>query len=125
MQNGIARMPHIFTLTTIVLVLSSTVLASDWPWIYGPKRDNTSDQRGLLRSWPAGGPKTLWTVPVGAGFGGPAVSGGRVYLLDRDEQVGDKLRVFDLANGKELWSFAYNAPGTFMFAGSRPTPTVE
>jgi dienelactone hydrolase/pimeloyl-ACP methyl ester carboxylesterase len=27
------------------------------------------------------GPKVLWTVPVGAGFGGPAVSGGHVYLL--------------------------------------------
>ena len=125
LQTGIAQMTQFFTLTTIVLVLSSTALASDWPWIYGPKRDNTSDQRGLLHSWPAGGPKTLWTVPLGAGFGGPAVSGGKVYLLDRDEQVGDKLRVFDLTNGKELWSFAYDAPGTFMFAGSRTTPTVE
>ena len=60
----------------------------------------------------------LWTAPVGLGFGGAAVSGGNVYLLDRDEQVGDKLRVFELASGKELWSFAYDAPGTFMFAGS-------
>ena len=67
----------------------------------------------------------LWTAPVGAGFGGPAVSDGKVYLLDRDEQVGDKLRVFDLASGKELWSFAYDAPGSFMFAGSRTTPTVD
>jgi outer membrane protein assembly factor BamB len=53
------------------------------------------------------------------------VSGGKVYLLDRDEKVGDKLRVFDFASGKELWSFAYDAPGGFMFAGSRTTPTVD
>jgi outer membrane protein assembly factor BamB len=33
--------------------------------------------------------------------------------------------VFDLATGKELWSFAYDAPGTFMFPGSRTSPTVD
>ena len=63
--------------------------------------------------------------PLAAGFGGPAVLGGNVYLLDRDEKVGDTLRVLDLASGKELWTFAYDAPGSFMFAGSRTTPTVD
>jgi hypothetical protein len=111
---------------TILLALSVTsVVAADWPWIYGPRRDHTSEQKGLLRTWPKEGPKVLWTVPMGAGFGGPAVSAGHVYVLDRDESVGDKLRVFDLASGKELWTFAYDAPGTFMFAGSRTTPTVD
>jgi outer membrane protein assembly factor BamB len=109
-----------------MVALSVTgAVAADWPWIYGPRRDSTSDQKGLLRSWPAEGPKVLWTAPVGVGFGGAAISGGRVYLLDRDEQVGDTLRVFDLSNGKQLWSFAYDAPGTFMFPGSRTTPTVD
>ena len=82
-------------------------------------------RRACLRTWPQEGPKVLWTVPMGAGFGGPAVSGGNVYLLDRDEKVGDTLRVLDLASGKELWTFAYDAPGSFMFAGSRTTPTVD
>ena len=50
---------------------------------------------------------------------------GNVYLLDRDEKVGDTLRVLDLASGKELWTFAYDAAGSFMFAGSRTTPTVD
>jgi outer membrane protein assembly factor BamB len=100
-------------------------LAADWPWVYGPRQDNTSDQKGLLRTWPKDGPKSLWTAPVGVGFGGPAVRDGKVYLLDRDEAVGDKLRVLDLASGKELWTFAYDAPGTFMFPGSRTTPTLD
>ena len=88
-------------------------------------RDHTSEQKGLLRTWPQEGPKVLWTVPMGAGFGGPAVSGGHVYVLDRDEKVGDTLRVLDLATGKELWTYAYDAPGSFMFAGSRMMPTVD
>ena len=113
-------------LVTILLALSATSLvAEDWPGIYGPRRDHTAKQKGLLRTWPQEGPKVLWTFPLSAGFGGPAVSGGNVYLLDRDEAVGDKLRVLDLASGKELWTFAYDAPGKFMFAGSRTTPTVD
>ena len=113
-------------LVAVMVALSVTGgFAADWPWLYGPARNSTSDQKGLLRTWPQEGPKVLWTAPVGLGFGGPAVSGGNVYLLDRDEQVGDKLRVFELSSGKELWSFAYDAPGTFMFAGSRTTPTVD
>jgi outer membrane protein assembly factor BamB len=99
--------------------------AADWPSAFGPRRDNTSEQKGLLRTWPPEGPKSLWTVPVSVGFGGPAVRDGKVYLLDRDEKVGDSLRVLDLSSGKGLWSFAYDAPGTFMYPGSRTTPTVD
>ena len=119
-------MKNTLKLVTIMVALSATaVAAADWPWLYGPRRDHTSDQKGLLRTWPQEGPKVLWTVPMGAGFGGPAVSGGNVYLLDRDEKVGDTLRVLDLASGKELWTFAYDAAGSFMFAGSRTMPTVD
>jgi len=113
-------------LVAAMVALSVTgVVAADWPWVYGPNRDGTSDQTGLLRTWPQDGPKVLWTAEVGPGFGGPAVSDGKVYLLDRDEKVGDTLRVFDLASGKPLWTFAYDAPGTFMFAGSRTTPAID
>jgi outer membrane protein assembly factor BamB len=120
------RMRHTLNVVAVLVALSATSgSAADWPGIYGPRRNSTADQIGLLRSWPDTGPKVLWAAAVGAGFGGPAVSGGRVYLLDRDEEVGDTLRVFDLSTGKELWSFAYDAPGSFMFAGSRTTPTVD
>ena len=110
---------------TIVLLSCGPAFAADWPSLYGPRRNNTSEQKGLLRAWPQEGPKVLWAVPMAVGFGGPAVAGGNVYLLDRDEKVGDTLRVLDVATGKELWTFAYEAPGSFMFAGSRTTPTVD
>jgi len=113
-------------LITVIFALSAgCTLAADWPQYYGPRRDSTSTEKGILRTWPKEGPRVLWTAPVGAGFGGPVVSGGRVYLLDRDEKVGDTLRCFDFSNGKELWNFAYDAPGSFMWPGSRTTPTVD
>jgi outer membrane protein assembly factor BamB len=113
-------------IVTIMAALSATtLLAADWPWLNGPRRNHTSEQKGLLRTWPQEGPKVLWTVPLSVGFGGPAVAGWNVYLLDRDEKVGDTLRVLDLTSGKQLWTFAYEAPGSFMFAGSRTMPTVD
>jgi outer membrane protein assembly factor BamB len=62
---------------------------------------------------------------VGIGFGGPVIKNGKVYLLDRDDKVGDNLRCFDLSTGKELWNFSYEAPGTVMFPGSRSVPTLD
>jgi outer membrane protein assembly factor BamB len=105
--------------TLLVAVSVPTTYATDWPGYLGPRRGATSTEKGLLRSWPTEGPKVLWTAPLGGGFAGPAVSRGKVYLLDRDDTVGDILRVYDFATGKELWTFNYDAPAKFEFPGSR------
>jgi len=78
-----------------------------------------------LRTWPKEGLQVLWTVPVGVGYGGPVVSGGKVYLLDRDDKVGDNVRCLDLSSGKDLWNFAYDAGGKFDHPGSRSTPAID
>ena len=109
----------------IISLFVACAFAADWPQYLGPNRDGTSAEKGLLRSWPKEGPKVLWTVPIGIGYGGAVVSGGKVYLLDRDDKTGDNLRCFDFASGKQLWNFAYDAAGSFNHPGSRTTPTVE
>lgn len=119
-----------FTLYIVILVFStftviSDVVSADWHQYLGPDRNSTSPETGIMREWPEGGPEVLWTVDVGTGYGGPAIKDGKVYLLDRDNEVGDNLRCFDLTNGEELWSFAYDAPGSVMFAGSRSVPAVD
>jgi outer membrane protein assembly factor BamB len=113
------------TLTGVVLMAAACSSLADWPQYLGPNRNGTSAQKGILRSWPENGPEVLWTVTVGRGFGGPVVKDGKVYLLDRDDKTGDNLRCFDLSNGKELWNFAYDAPGRVMFPGSRSVPIVD
>jgi outer membrane protein assembly factor BamB len=112
-------------ISVIVLLCVTSAFAADWPQYLGPNRNSTSTQKGLLRTWPKDGPKVEWTVTLGRGFGGPVVSAGKVYLLDRDDKVGDNLRCFDLSNGKELWNFSYNAPGSVSHPGSRSIPTVD
>jgi outer membrane protein assembly factor BamB len=109
----------------ILLTLNSGLYAQDWPQYLGPKRNSTSDQKGILRTWPEKGPEILWTANVGIGYGGPVIKDGKVYLLDRDDKVGDKMRCFELSSGKELWSYGYDSPGSVMFPGSRSVPAVD
>jgi outer membrane protein assembly factor BamB len=109
----------------VILVSILNVCAQDWPQYLGPDRNGISAEKGILRSWPQGGPEVLWTAEVGIGFGGPVIKDGKVYLLDRDDKVGDKVRCFDFSNGKELWSFAYDAPGSVPFPGTRSVPALD
>jgi outer membrane protein assembly factor BamB len=114
----------VMLIAAIVTITTGSTLA-DWPQYLGPDRNSISPEKGLLRSWPEKGPEVLWTVKVGIGYGGPVVKDGKVYLLDRDDKVGDNLRCLDISNGKELWNFAYDAPGRVMFPGSRSVPIVD
>jgi len=109
----------------VLLVCIANVYAQDWPQYLGPSRNGLSTQKDILRSWPQHGPEVLWTVDVGIGFGGPVVKDSKVYLLDRDDEVGDIMRCFDLSDGEELWNFGYEAPGSVMFPGSRSVPTLD
>src|SRR5262245_10931615 len=55
--------------------------AFDWPQFRGPNRDGVSLESGLLKKWPDGGPKLLWTWKNGGtGYAGPAIVGDRLYL---------------------------------------------
>lgn len=100
-----------------------TVVA-DWPQFQGPQRSGVIAGAQIARSWPADGPKVLWTRDLGPGFASPAVKDGKVYILDRPDNHRDVLRCLDLATGKEEWTVAYDAPGKLSYNGSRSTPSV-
>jgi outer membrane protein assembly factor BamB len=108
-----------------VLLTTSQVVASDWPQYLGPDRNAVSSEKGLLRSWPEEGPKVLWTIPLGEGFGGAAISEGKVYVYDRVEDKTNILRCLDLMTGREEWTFTNEAPGSVSFDGTRAVPTVD
>ena len=117
---------HKFSSLLIVLLICATnAYTQDWPQFLGPNRNSTSPQKNILRSWPESGPEVLWTVDVGIGYGGSVVKDGKVYLLDRDNEVGDIMRCFDLGSGEELWKHEYEAPGSVMFPGSRSVPILD
>ncbi len=115
-------------LWAILLTLAGfavTAMAADWPQFMGPNGDGTSTEKGLARSWPSEGPKVLWTVPLGPGYGGASIRDGKVYLLDRVDRQQDVLRCLDFTTGKEDWTFSSEAPGAIDHDGSRTTPAVS
>jgi len=121
----ISNQKRLNTLFVALLACITTSYAQDWPQYLGPDRNSTSTQKNVLRSWPESGPEVLWTVEAGLGNGGPIVKDGKVYFLDRDDAVGDNMRCFDLSSGEKLWNYAYDAPGTVRFPGTRSVPAID
>ena len=54
-----------FTVIVVMLIISTIYSkAQEWTQFLGPDRNHTSQQKGLLRSWPESGPEVLWSVNV-------------------------------------------------------------
>ena len=78
---------------TLLLVCTSAFRAAEptgvkaspqWFQWRGPNRDGKSPDKGLLKSWPEGGPKLLWKVPlIGQGFSSVSCGGGLLYVTGR------------------------------------------
>jgi hypothetical protein len=96
----------------------------DWPQFGGPNGDFRVAEFDAKLDWGDKGPAELWRTTTGPGFGGAAVQGGEVFLLDCELGESELLRVFDLATGAEKWSQAYEAKGRVTFPGSRSVPAV-
>lgn len=97
----------------MMLLMSGVALAQsrEWPQWGGPNRNFKSDAVGLALSWPAEGPKQLWTRPLGEGYSGISASDGRLYTMYR---AGDREVVIamEAATGKTVWQYSYEAPFT-------------
>ncbi len=115
--------------------------ADDWPQWLGPKRDGVWRESGIVESLPTNGLKFRWRTAIGGGYSGPAVSGQRVYVMDRQLATGTKpptnafargevpgqerVLCLDAANGKIVWQHAYDCPYTVSYgAGPRVTPAI-
>jgi outer membrane protein assembly factor BamB len=87
------------------LLICSSAWADDWPQFRGPDRSNVSKEKGLLKAWPKGGPKLLWTFKDGGlGFSSVSVVKGVVYTLGTDAKFQDEYVIaLDEKTGAELW----------------------
>jgi len=105
--------------------------AEDWPHWRGPRHDNVSRETGLLRAFPADGPKVLWDKPIPGGWSQPSVARGKLYLQTEDQKE-EIVLCLDPRTGRQLWEFRYpcdydaypNLDQRFK-SGPRSTPTVD
>jgi len=72
----------------------------------GPNRDGTALATGLFGA--EIDLERIWIQPLGSGFSGIAVSGGKLYTMHTAGEK-DALSCFDAATGKKCWSFEYGA----------------
>jgi outer membrane protein assembly factor BamB len=107
-------------------LLTGILAAEDWPQFLGPRRDGTYQGKALPK-WPANGPKLLWKKNVGAGFAGPAVVNGKLYLFHRQNEK-EILECMDAAKGTVIWKSIADAAYVDQFGfdnGPRAVPTVH
>ena len=117
-----------------------TALAEDWPQWLGPKRDGVWRETGIVETFPKDGPKVLWRAKVSGGYSGPAVAGGKVYVMDyvtegdnkkefydrTDFKGVERILCFSAGDGKLLWEHKYDCNYTVSFpSGPRATPAVH
>jgi outer membrane protein assembly factor BamB len=131
-----------FWLLAVCFLAAPAVRADDWPQWLGPKRDGVWRENGILTQFPKNGPKIRWRTPIGGGYAGPAVAGGRVYVTDRILPQGSKnpanafsqdripgqerVLCLDEKTGQVLWQHEYPCDYTISYpAGPRTTPVVQ
>jgi outer membrane protein assembly factor BamB len=115
---------------TSILALSLPAVVSnrtldDWPQWRGKNRDGISVEKGLLKTWPQGGPRLAWTVKgAGEGYSSFSVVGGKVYTLGARGGT-EYVMAFDEATGRKLWEVANGARfSNDRGDGPRATPTI-
>jgi outer membrane protein assembly factor BamB len=111
----------------VALITPLAVHADDWPGWRGALRDGIWREAGILRKFPPGGPRVLWRAPIGPGYAGPAVSGGRVFATDRvRERDVERVIAWDAGSGRQIWTDEYPARyrGVDYDSGPRATPLV-
>ena len=54
-----------------------------WTQWGGPRRNFQTEASGIKDVWPAGGPRVVWTRPLGEGYSAPVVENGVLYTMLR------------------------------------------
>ncbi len=117
-------------------VAAAPVVADDWAQWRGPDRLAVWQEDGILETFPEDGLKVKWRTPLRSGFAGPAVAGGRVFVLDwledpqsRTLDGTERLVALDEETGEVLWTHEWTTTYRMLMAsyavGPRATPTVD
>lgn len=116
-------MSKVNRISIVILFMYVPLIASDWGQWMGPKRDGKSAETGLLKSWPEGGPKRVWTAKgLGMGYSTVTVAGNRVYTMGQEGES-QFVVALEAASGKQVWKTptgaAFSSP-----QGGGPRSTV-
>jgi outer membrane protein assembly factor BamB len=118
---------NVFVAAVAVVSLGNAGAANfDWPQWRGPDRSDVSKETGLLKKWPAEGPKRVWLYEnAGNGYSGPAIANGKYFTIGTREG-NECVLALDANTGKELWVAKIGGELDNKWgSGPRGTPTVD
>ncbi|UCD50144.1 MAG: PQQ-binding-like beta-propeller repeat protein, partial [Phycisphaerales bacterium] len=102
----------------VMVVFTGGAVGADSPRFRGPAGDGVFVETGLLKQWPEGGPKLIWSkTGLGPGYSSAVVVDGIVYVTGMDDQNQGQLYAFGL-DGSLKWKTAYGPE--FVKAGPAP-----
>ncbi len=128
-MKQIRSLQYTVLVSLLTVSFGAVAVADEWTQWRGPGRTGVSREVGMLKSWPEGGPKLLWSAKdLGEGHSAPSVAKGRIFGMG---VKGEKETVWalDEKTGKEVWSTPISGTtsleGRQGGFGSRATPTVD
>ncbi len=125
------RATTVLASVAFVLVCSPAVHADDWPEFRGAGRLGVWHESGIVQDFPTEGLKARWRVPIKAGYAGPAVADGRVFVTDFEPTNGmrgtERAMALEETTGNLLWMQEWDADyaGIQWEVGPGATPTVD
>ncbi len=114
-------------LLTFCLLATAAAQELNWPQWRGPDRTDLSQEKGLLKEWPKGGPPRVWLFKdCGLGYSGPSIVGQRLFIMGARKGK-EQLICLDVDTSKELWSakMSDEVYENNWGDGPRGTPTVD
>jgi len=121
-----ARLQTVIVCLLPAVLVSSAVIADDWPEFRGASRDAICREDGLLNEWPSEGPKLLWKATgLGEGYSGPAIVGSMLYTMGNIDGQ-ECVLALDTATGDQIWVKPFGPVEYDGYCpGMRGTPTVD
>ena len=112
---------------------TASLRAQDWPEWRGAGRFGVWRETGILETFPEEGLTVRWRVPINAGYAGPAVVSGRVFVTDsvrgKLNDATERALALDEETGRVLWTHEwetdYRGLEPVFAIGPRATPTVD
>jgi len=106
------------------LCFCGSAVAGEWPQWLGPNRDNKSQETGLLKKWPEGGPKLLWSVDgLGDGWASVSIADGLIYTTGKNSKT-ESVYAIELT-GKKKWQTESGPAWTGAYPSARCAPTFD
>ena len=124
-----ARLFLIFVFVSTTGIPASVLIADDWSQWRGPARDGVWTETNVNTTLPNGQMPLEWSVPIGSGYCGPTVAGGRVFVMDRqadNRKQLERVLCLDADTGDLLWEHSYEATYEIGYtAGPRASITIH